>query len=648
MARYESIVYAISRMVNIQVIQNPGITTACTDGKVVQIGVFPTPEEIAKKFNLLIHEATEILDDLIAMLAFHEPLHLLHSEFSGVNVDSVTNKAQWLMQLLNVLEDRRIEIRGSQDFNGGAMILRKGNDALFRLMPPEKPQSGESQLSILLSWLNMKLIYENFRSPLIKDAIDLIEPSLELKNKDQLFLIAENYSTSDRTFAEVCEGVLEIFKLIKDEAKKDQQGQSQQGQGQQGQGQQGQSQQGQAQQGQSQQGQGQQGQGQQGQSQQGQSQQGQSQQGQSQQGQGQQGQSQQGQAQQGQSQQGQSQQGQGQQGQGQQGQGSGSGVGSGVGNQTPTAAQQILDSDGNGIQNMDIADRIARLICKPKDQVTSQDRINAEAFNFLATESGPSSSVDMSSIRGSFSPDYETQRVIDETAGRLDLELQAFTETSTMDSDEGEVNLESFHEVMFGNLESLFYEESEERSLDSTCVCLKLDISGSMGDARNGRLAIDVAKSGIGALAVALQRLDIPFTIDAFESKTWKVKQFHESWSEVGRRLSNLSHQGGTDLVETYSESVKALAERSEKRKILLTITDGSPSRSEMFPLIQRFAKDVGVETKWVLIIPPSSAQAFANNLGIAEGDYVASDGPGLSEAIVDSVKEVLFDPVYF
>jgi cobalamin biosynthesis protein CobT len=145
------------------------------------------------------------------------------------------------------------------------------------------------------------------------------------------------------------------------------------------------------------------------------------------------------------------------------------------------------------------------------------------------------------------------------------------------------------------------FREYTKTETNNVAVEILIDMSGSMGRGR-----MDTAKKAAVAMAEALKELNIPFEVTGFNSvpnrklsqmlrkMTYSESQRFSRKEEsldlhIFKSFDSTSLNGITNLFvgqqnpdgECIFWAAKRLAERREKRKILLVLSDGEPATSE-------------------------------------------------------------------
>jgi len=163
------------------------------------------------------------------------------------------------------------------------------------------------------------------------------------------------------------------------------------------------------------------------------------------------------------------------------------------------------------------------------------------------------------------------------------------SETQTGTSD-GELNYAMLPEICM-NLSELVYKKTSEGSALNTAIAIVIDQSGSMS-----KVGLEVKKVLIST-GELFSKLEIPFEVfgtttfrPSFENKAFTryrgmkfihYKLFSENWNFVKSRI--MGFQGLNNNIDgealEYAEAI--LSSRSETRKIIFSICDGSPDSGQ-------------------------------------------------------------------
>lgn len=162
----------------------------------------------------------------------------------------------------------------------------------------------------------------------------------------------------------------------------------------------------------------------------------------------------------------------------------------------------------------------------------------------------------------------------------------------------GKLHNGSLHRVLHGDVpsaERLFRQRKVNDTLD-TAVCLLVDCSGSMSGSK-----FDMACAGAGAVGEALKPLNVAYTTLGFtntlekeEPIVWVFNDFGErvSQDELVKRFARASgclwqnSDGDGIAYATYM-----LQQRKEPRKVLVVLSDGSPSGRDWAGDVEAYTK---------------------------------------------------------
>ena len=195
------------------------------------------------------------------------------------------------------------------------------------------------------------------------------------------------------------------------------------------------------------------------------------------------------------------------------------------------------------------------------------------------------------------------QGVVSKLANRLQRRLMAQqTRAWEFDLDEGLLDAGRLARVVVNPMTSLSYKRERETDFRDTVVVLLIDNSGSM----RGR-PITVAAMCGDILARTLERCAVKVEVLGFTTRAWKGGQSRERWVQEGKprnpgRLNDLRHiiyksadapwrraRKNLGLMlregllkenidgEALQWAYRRLRSRSERRKILMVISDGAP-----------------------------------------------------------------------
>ena len=145
-----------------------------------------------------------------------------------------------------------------------------------------------------------------------------------------------------------------------------------------------------------------------------------------------------------------------------------------------------------------------------------------------------------------------------------------------------------------GNMR-VFRHREEEDGID-TALLILIDISESMKTClSDGIPGIQAVENTTWALGDVLEKHDIPFAVTAFGQRTSCLKGFGESWRKAGRRVwQKLEPSTVTHFAVRKASS--DLLQQEAQRKLLLLITDGTPSSINETAVAIREAQRAGCE----------------------------------------------------
>lgn len=127
------------------------------------------------------------------------------------------------------------------------------------------------------------------------------------------------------------------------------------------------------------------------------------------------------------------------------------------------------------------------------------------------------------------------------------------------------------------------YIQQQKKDCDITLLLL-LDISLSTDSWLGGRRIIDAERISLLLFAEALDRLQIPFQMHAFCSRTrnqnyfFRIKAQHERWLKCRNRLANLQPMGYTRIGPALRHAGSLLATAPERDKWIVLLTDCRPN----------------------------------------------------------------------
>lgn len=189
---------------------------------------------------------------------------------------------------------------------------------------------------------------------------------------------------------------------------------------------------------------------------------------------------------------------------------------------------------------------------------------------------------------------------------RLESVLEAKTECETSYRRSGRrLGSRKVVGLTLGNL-TAFSNREEGDGLD-TALCILGDLSGSMfapmptEPELNAVLPHAYAKTAMLAVGDVLDRFDVPFMVSAYGETIFDIKTFDDSWRKR-KVFLDLHDAGFTMTAEALSHIGVAFAQRQEKRKLALLLTDGNANENSLvIPAMNELAR-IGVEFAVIFI----------------------------------------------
>jgi Ca-activated chloride channel family protein len=148
-------------------------------------------------------------------------------------------------------------------------------------------------------------------------------------------------------------------------------------------------------------------------------------------------------------------------------------------------------------------------------------------------------------------------------------------------------------------------------------LAILLDISGSMAVGGN----MDRARQAVGFAAAMLKGNDDEAALFTFDAKLQEVVPFTKDVDRVKRRSLEGQPWGITSLYDAVAATAKAVAERANRHRAMLVITDGIDTGSRMSaPEVSGIASAIDVPVYLLTVVTP---------LDHPGGDYavLAADG---------------------
>ncbi|OLP04641.1 von Willebrand factor type A domain protein [Rhodoferax antarcticus ANT.BR] len=165
----------------------------------------------------------------------------------------------------------------------------------------------------------------------------------------------------------------------------------------------------------------------------------------------------------------------------------------------------------------------------------------------------------------------------------------------------------------------------------STAVSILFDISGSMKDSLIDGVSRDDAAMGLAlGLGDVLDEYDVPFDVSAYSDRFVALKGFDDEWSEFRKADKGPSTFGGTHTGAAMQRVLEGLVCRTEDRRLVIAVTDGDTSDTEILFSTYAEAQAMGIEIASVMIGPRIPAiEALANRFGFTAKHFNKSEGLG-------------------
>ena len=184
--------------------------------------------------------------------------------------------------------------------------------------------------------------------------------------------------------------------------------------------------------------------------------------------------------------------------------------------------------------------------------------------------------------------DEECRRYVGGLANRLAMLLRAPKERRRPEQESGRVDSRALSSVKTGNRNVFVrYPKQLDRG---TAVSILVDCSGSMATDGRDRMAGRAAY----VLGCALDRAGFAFEVTGWSEETcragglmwsrcedhveWVVKDFEDRWLKVRGRCAQIQARGNNDDATAVYYAARRLAKRTEERKLLIVLSDGSPA----------------------------------------------------------------------
>jgi hypothetical protein len=175
-------------------------------------------------------------------------------------------------------------------------------------------------------------------------------------------------------------------------------------------------------------------------------------------------------------------------------------------------------------------------------------------------------------------------------AGKLRRALQTDARTRVSRfKDAGEVDMKRLPDIaQLNDISSIYQRVTKGRKLDA-CVQIYIDESHSMSNRfdcptkgrRKGDSRMAVAAATAAVLSTVFDQLRIPHQLIVFSKKTRVIKNWRGKWKQS--QLESIQHHDVTNAPDSLRFGLPQMAERRERRKIAVMITDGDMSTDDSF-----------------------------------------------------------------
>jgi hypothetical protein len=134
-----------------------------------------------------------------------------------------------------------------------------------------------------------------------------------------------------------------------------------------------------------------------------------------------------------------------------------------------------------------------------------------------------------------------------------------------------------------GNAASRIHEDRLPNNAD-LAISILMDSSLSTDGWAEDQRILDLSRESVFVLGEVLNRLAMPFSLQAFASKTrnrcrvWGLKEFRESWTRSRIRLGALEPIGYTRIGPALRHTMAGLRHQPQRKKLLLLLSDGKPN----------------------------------------------------------------------
>lgn len=170
----------------------------------------------------------------------------------------------------------------------------------------------------------------------------------------------------------------------------------------------------------------------------------------------------------------------------------------------------------------------------------------------------------------------------------------------------------------------------------NTGVVMLIDDSGSMYNDE-----APLAQAAFFGIGNVLDKCEVPFAGASFGSQVHLLHAFGDDWRKTMGTADFRDH-GGTWMEAAFYFAIEQLSSREEERRIVLIITDGEPSNWEDTEVMIREAQRLNIETRCVLIGPSDEACRRFEGAGTRPG--VARTPAEIPQAVFTTLENALVE----
>ena len=192
-------------------------------------------------------------------------------------------------------------------------------------------------------------------------------------------------------------------------------------------------------------------------------------------------------------------------------------------------------------------------------------------------------------------------------AGKLRRALQTDARTRVSRfKDAGEIDMKRLPDIaQLNDISNVYQRVTQGRKLDA-CVQIYIDESHSMNarfdcptkGQKKGDSRMAVAAATAAVLSTVFDQLRIPHQLIVFSEETRVIKNWRGKWKQS--QLESIKHSESTNAPDSLRVGLPQMAERRERRKVAVMITDGDMSTVDKFWSIggefEKWKKQHGVE----------------------------------------------------